>query len=66
MGDPTPGERAFSFCRRIVVFILGVVIICFALIDPESMNTITMLLIGMVMVGVLPLDNVLPWNRRRM
>jgi hypothetical protein len=51
----------FEGVRRIVVFLLGVIIIIFALIDPESANTIVMLLIGMVMVGILPIENLMLW-----
>jgi hypothetical protein len=51
--------RAFEGFRRITVFVLGVTIVIFALVDPESANTVVMLVIGMVMVGILPVENVI-------
>jgi len=56
----------FAAIRRVTVFALGVWIIVAALNDPESSNTISMLVIGMVMVGVLPIDDLFPigWRRR--
>jgi hypothetical protein len=66
--EPRGVWRVFAAVRRVTVFLLGVWIILAALNDPESDNTISMLVIGMVMVGVLPIENVfLPWisNRRR-
>jgi hypothetical protein len=51
----------FEGIRRLVVFLLGIVVIIFALRDPESANTVFMLLIGMVMVGILPIENLLAW-----
>ena len=67
--EPGPQERLvviFAAIRRITVFTLGVWIIAAALGDPESNNTISMLVIGMVMVGVLPIDDLFPigWRRR--
>ena len=65
-GDITSArvQTIFGTIRRIVVFLLGVVIIVAGLNDPESQNTISMLIIGMVMVGILPVDNLLPWSNR--
>lgn len=45
----------FDLVRRLMVFLLGVAVILEALTD-ESMPE---LLIGMVMVGVLPIENLL-------
>jgi hypothetical protein len=62
------GWVIFDAVRRLTIFGLGTWIIVSALNDPESDNTISMLVIGMVMVGVLPIENIfLPWitNRRR-
>jgi hypothetical protein len=64
-----PQDRAvaiFAAIRRVTVFVIGVWIIGAALHDPESSNTISMLVIGMVMVGVLPIDDLFPigWRRR--
>ena len=66
--EPGPPERVvviFAAIRRITVFGLGVWIIADALIETES---IPMLIVGMVMVGVLPIDDVIynaGWHRRR-
>jgi hypothetical protein len=57
-------EAIFAAVRRVTVFSLGVLIIAAALADPESQNTISMLVIGMVMVGVLPIDDLPIWGRR--
>jgi len=45
----------FNALRRIVVFVLGVWIIVDGL--TESTNVIPKLIVGMIMVGVLPIDN---------
>ena len=58
------GWAWFAAFRRLAVFGLGVVVIVSALIDPESDNTISMLIIGMIMIGVLPLDDVISTMRR--
>jgi hypothetical protein len=55
----------FDGFRKLVVFALGVAIIVFALVDPDSANTVTMLIIGSVMVGVLPIENVIGWHFTR-
>jgi hypothetical protein len=55
----------FEGFRRITVFALGVVVTIFALVDPDSANTVTMLLIGMVMIGILPIENVFSWHISR-
>ncbi len=67
---PTPDRLVviFAAVRRVTVFALGVWIIAAALVDTESQGTIPMLIIGMVMVGVLPIDDVIygvGWPRRR-
>lgn len=49
--------KLFESMRRIVIFVLGVVITIFALVDPDSHNTVAMLVIGMVMIGILPVEN---------
>ena len=68
--DPPSSDRLviiFAAIRRVTVFALGVWIISAALVDTESQGTIPMLIIGMVMVGVLPIEDALPlgWRRRR-
>jgi len=47
----------FEGVRRITIFVLGVAVILFALVDPDSSNTVAMLAIGMVMIGILPVEN---------
>lgn len=49
----------FSVIRRVIVFGLGIWVIIAALNDPESQNTIAMLVIGAIMVGVLPVGDLL-------
>lgn len=55
--------RIFALVRRVTVFALGVWIIAAALVDPDSENTVSLLIIGAVMCGALPLDDLLPWRR---
>lgn len=57
--------KAFEGFRRITVFVLGVAVVLFALIDPDTPNTVAMLVIGMVMVGILPVENVIDLFPRR-
>jgi hypothetical protein len=59
--DHGRGWRAFELARRVVVFLLGVAVTLEGMRD-ESM---TELLIGLVMVGLLPIENLLPWTRPR-
>ena len=47
----------FNALRRVVVFVLGVWIIVDGL--TESTNVIPKLIVGMIMVGVLPIDNLM-------
>jgi hypothetical protein len=47
--------RAFLFIRHVVIFLLGTLIIIDGLRQNES--SIPKLIIGMIMVGVLPLEN---------
>jgi hypothetical protein len=54
-------EVVFTFVRRLVVFGLGCWVIGNALVNPEE--RVSQLLIGMVMVGVLPIENVFSWHR---
>jgi hypothetical protein len=54
-------EVVFAFVRRVVVFCLGCWVIGNALVNPEE--RVSQLLIGMVMVGVLPIENVFSWHR---
>jgi hypothetical protein len=56
-------EVAFAFVRRLVVFGLGCWVIGNALINPEERAT--QLIIGMIMVGVLPVENVFSWHVSR-
>lgn len=54
----------FDGLRRVVVFLLGVLIILDGLLD-ETGNLIPELIIGMVMVGILPVENVINWHSGR-
>jgi hypothetical protein len=56
-------ETAFTFVRRLVVFGLGCWVIGNALVNPEE--RVSQLLIGMVMVGVLPIENIFDRLDRR-
>lgn len=55
--------KVFEGIRRITIFILGVSVVVYALVDPDTPNTVAMLIIGMIMVGILPVENVLNWIR---
>jgi hypothetical protein len=64
---PEPAEPsgawlvAFAVVRRVVVFLLGVAVFLEGLSDHDA----TELVVGMVMVGVLPVDDVLRrWRPR--
>jgi hypothetical protein len=54
-------EAVFAIIRRVVVFGLGVWVIGNALVNPEE--RVSQLVIGMIMVGVLPIENVFSWRR---
>jgi hypothetical protein len=54
-------ELVFAFVRRLVVFGLGCWVIGNALMNPEERAT--QLIIGMIMVGVLPIENFFGWHR---
>jgi hypothetical protein len=56
-------ELVFTFVRRLVVFGLGCWVIGNALINPEE--RLGQLAVGMVMVGVLPIENVFSWRVHR-
>ena len=56
-------ELVFTFLRRLIVFGLGCWVIGNALVNPEE--RIGQLVIGMIMVGVLPIENLSSWFRRR-
>jgi hypothetical protein len=56
-------EFIFTFVRRLIVFGLGCWIIGNALVNPEE--RVSQLIIGMIMVGVLPIENISSWFIRR-
>jgi len=56
-------EFLFAVARRVIVFGLGCWTIGNALINPEE--RVGQLVIGMIMVGVLPIENVSSWFIRR-
>ena len=53
----------FTLIRRLVVFGLGCWIIANALIHPDE--RISQLVVGMIMVGVLPIENIFSWHIQR-
>lgn len=57
-------EIIFGFVRRLVVFGLGCWTIGNALVNPEE--RVGQLVIGMILVGVLPVENVFSWRERRL
>ena len=57
----TTAEIVFTFIRRLVTFGLGCWIIGNALLHPDE--RISQLIVGMIMVGVLPIENVFSWRR---
>jgi len=56
------GWHAFAAIRRVVIFLLGVFIILDALRDKS--DSLAELIVGTIMVGVLPIENLLQWVRR--
>jgi hypothetical protein len=56
-------EFLFTFFRRLIVFGLGCWTIGNALVNPEE--RVGQLVIGMVLVGVLPIENISSWFIRR-
>jgi hypothetical protein len=54
-------EVVFALVRRVVVFCLGCWVIGNALVNPEE--RLGQLAVGMVMVGVLPIENIFSWRR---
>jgi hypothetical protein len=54
--------KVFDAIRRITTFLLGVAIIVNALIHPDE--RLGQLAIGMVMVGVLPVESLTFWQNR--
>jgi len=59
----TTFEVYFTILRRFVVFGLGCWVIGNALINPEE--RLGQLAVGMVMVGVLPIENIFSWKVER-
>ena len=53
----------FNGIRRVVVFSLGVLVIIESLNDRS--DAVAELVIGMVLVGILPLEDLLPWQRHK-
>jgi len=52
----------FDKTRRIIIFLLGAFCFFKGVVSPE--NTIPELIIGMIMVGVLPIDDFFIWSPR--
>jgi ACR3 family arsenite efflux pump ArsB len=55
-------HEKLDYVRRIVVFLLGVLCFLKGVLAPQ--NTIPELIIGMIMVGVLPIENIGIWQPR--
>lgn len=53
----------FDGLRRMTIFILGVLIIVEGLYDDGV--PVKSIILGMIMVGVLPLEDLLPWSRKQ-
>jgi len=53
----------FDAIRRITIFTLGVLIIIEGLYDDGV--PVKSIILGMIMVGVLPLEDLLPWSRKQ-
>ena len=53
----------FDALRRITIFVLGVAIIIEGLYDDGV--PVKSIILGMIMVGVLPLEDLLPWSRKQ-
>jgi hypothetical protein len=65
-GEERRAEKAeviFAFIRRLIVFVLGCWCIGNALLHPDERAT--QLVIGMIMVGVLPIENIFSWRVTR-
>jgi hypothetical protein len=56
MNDPT----WWPLFRRIVIFVLG----CGVIVDALILNHLGTLIVGLLMVGVLPLDDLIALSRR--
>jgi len=58
------GWDIFAGIRRVVVFILGILIIVHGLLSPEHL--LGELILGAVMIGVLPIEDVLQLRHLRL
>lgn len=61
--EPSLFTENFAWVRRLVVFLLGVAVIIDALWDRQYV--VPELIIGMILVGVLPIDEVIKSATRR-
>lgn len=55
----------FLIIRTVTIFILGVLVIIDALFLGQPDGNIPMLVVGMVMIGVLPIENLFVWHIAR-
>lgn len=58
---PPRWERLFRCLRRVVLFLLGVIVI----LDGLAQSNARLLVVGLILAGVLPLDDVLRMFARR-
>lgn len=54
--------KVFDAIRRITIFILGTLVITEALYNEDV--PIKSIILGMIMIGILPLEDLLPWSRK--
>lgn len=53
----------FEGIRRISIFILGTLVIIEGLYDQDV--PVKSIILGMIMIGVLPIEDLLPWSKKR-
>jgi hypothetical protein len=61
--DPGRAPRWWGWIRRVVTFVLGVWVIVDSLVE-KNVPSVGKLIVGLVMIGVLPLDDLLMVARR--
>jgi hypothetical protein len=54
--------KSFEAIRRITIFILGTLVIIEGLYDQDV--PVKSIILGMIMIGVLPIEDLLPWSKK--
>jgi hypothetical protein len=54
--------KAFEAIRRVTIFILGTLVIVEGLYDQDV--PVKSIILGMIMIGVLPIEDLLPWSKK--